>query len=41
MVSIGSGAQREVEDWNPGFNSIEFDGIRNEAGRNSLCFPAI
>jgi hypothetical protein len=40
MVNIGSGAQREVEDWNPVFNSIEFDGIRNEAGRNSFVFPS-
>jgi hypothetical protein len=41
MVNIGSGAQRPVEGWNPVFNPVEFDGIRNDAGRNSLCFPAI
>jgi len=36
MVSIGSGAQREVEDWNPGFNSGEFAIIKSQAGRNSF-----
>ncbi len=25
---------------NPGFNSLEFDGIRNEAGRNSFFLSA-
>ncbi len=24
---------------NPGFNSVEFEGIRNEAGRNTRDFP--
>ena len=24
---------------NPGFNSLEFEGIRNEAGRNTRDFP--
>ena len=26
---------------NPGFNSLEFEGIRNEAGRNSFFLSAM
>lgn len=44
MVSGFEGKGTLIENWeqisNPDFNSLEFEGIKNEAGRNSFYLSA-